>query len=254
LTPAASASAREPHHIAAVPCGFARIDPTRDVELIFGQRDDSALLLRDETVEIGFLLRTDDVIGFGISDENRHLEAGKRAHQGLVLGRFRGLVEQQIDADGAGALLGQRGQQVAQELTIDWGAIGKLRQRVLGDCNDDNIGILRFFRRECRNLPIGYELVGVGEKRQIVDRGGCEKRGQRRYGDGNQGKLGGGPFLELRDPGEDACDHCLFRNRASAWASQPFPASHAARIGSLDKIGGTFSTLTADWAPLSVTR
>ncbi len=123
---------------------------------------------------------------FGIGNAQRHLQRRDRTLERFVLGRLGGLIEQKIDADGARALLTQRRQQIGKKLTIDRGAVGKLRQSVFGDRNNDDVGVLGLGRRQGCHFKIDQILIGAGQERQMPDRHDSHECASGHHQDGSQ--------------------------------------------------------------------
>jgi hypothetical protein len=111
------------------------------------------------------------VVRVGPGHNHRHLQSLEDAQEGLVLGRLRRLVEEDVEGDGAHARVLQGDEEVGEEAPVQGRAIGQGGQGVLGDGHHHDVRILRFRRRQDGQANVGQPVFGGGEEVKAAPQG-----------------------------------------------------------------------------------
>ena len=152
--------------------GPSGIDPAhRIADCVLDQVGEGAQARGDEGVEVFRLVFGQAFRGSRVTGDERNPKAFEGRFEGRVLGRFRRLIEQDIQADGADAAFLQGQQDVADETAVEGRTVGKLGQGVLGHRHDDDVFVLRLGRRQRGDTEIPQPLVRQSEKGQEADQG-----------------------------------------------------------------------------------
>ncbi len=233
---------------AAVASLVAGIDPAHGVELVGAQGREPARGGRQKAVEEVALRRGDDAVLVGIARDQRHGQSCEDPAQPFVLRRLGRLREQDVEADGARMACGDRRNEIGEEAAIDRRGVGEILQGLIGDGDDEHVGVLRLGRQERRRLPIADEAIDIFEEGEPVDREVRECRAEQRDDERRRRRDEHLPRADERG----AVHGGKVLKSACACGSQPTSASHAACISGLTSAFGT--SLTVMFASLASSR
>ena len=120
---------------------LARKNPSRrPVVRVGGDVSGCAQVFRHKVLQVGQLLLVHDRGRIDVGNEGRHLERAQRAFQGVVLGRFGGLIKEHVQRDYSRAFFLQCPQQLGDEPAVHRRAIREAGDGLLGDGGDHDIG------------------------------------------------------------------------------------------------------------------